>query len=242
VTDSAFDAALLQEVRLAESSWERAHIERSAPVRPLRTVPLGTLAEAGTLPVSAAGTLAVAEIVPPVGAPFFAVSLYARWEKPRVPSRWFVGCADAMAHRVLSDVSALIGTLDPRGHRILIAGDFNLIHGATDGNGLALPARDRSVFARLEALGFVFLGPQAPNGRQAVPVPDGLPADTGNGPTVRTNRQTAATATNQLDYVFASRGFHEQVRVWALNAIDAWGPSDHCRIAIDVACGDHPRR
>jgi len=228
VTDSAFDAALLQEVRLAESSWERAHVERGAPVRPLRTVPLGTLAEAA--------------IVPPVGAPFFAVSLSARWERPRVPSRWFVGCADAMAHRALSDVSGRIGTLDPSRHRILIAGEVNRIQGATDGNGLALPARDRSVFARLEALGFVFLGPQAPNGRQAVPVPDGLPADTGNVPTFRTAHQTVATATNQLDYVFASRGFHDPVRVRALNAVDAWGPSDYCRIAIDVACGDHPLR
>jgi len=63
-----------------------------------------------------------------------------------------------------------------------------------------------------------------------VPVPDGLPTTTGNAPTFRTTRQTAATATNQLDYVFASRGFHESIWVRALNAVDERGPSDHCRI------------
>jgi len=63
------------------------------------------------------------------------------------------------------------------------------------------------------------------------------PSGTGNGPTVRTARQTVATATHPRDDVFASRGFHDPVRVRALNAVDAWGPSDHCRIAIDVACG-----
>ena len=39
---------------------------------------------------------------------------------------------------------------------------------------------------------------------------------------------------NQLDYVFASRGFHERVRVRALNAPRDWGPSDHCRLVIEV--------
>ena len=139
-----------------------------------------------------------------------------------------------MAQRAISDLSTFIGHVDPATHRILVAGDVNLIHGATDSNRLALPARDRSVFGRLEALGFEFLGPQYPDGRRADPTPAGLAVDTGNVPTYHTTRQRPETAANQLDYVFASRGFHESVRVRALNEPEAWGPSDDCRIAIEV--------
>ena len=38
------------------------------------------------------------------------------------------------------------------------------------------------------------------------------------------------TAQSQLDYVFASRGFHEGVKVRALNSVDEWGQ------ATTVAC------
>ena len=34
-----------------------------------------------------------------------------------------------------------------------------------------------------------------------------------------------------------SRGFHERVTVRALNRADEWGPSDHCRLLIEVAAG-----
>lgn len=139
-----------------------------------------------------------------------------------------------MAHRATSDLSTFIGHKDPACHRILIAGDFNLIHGATESNPLALPARDRSVFERLEALGFEYLGPRYPAGRRAHPVPRGLPTDTSNVPTYHTNRQRPQTAANQLDYVFASRGFHERITARALHAPGEWGPSDHCRIEIDI--------
>ena len=186
--------------------------------------------------MSAPGTIAAARIVPETGKPFVVVSIYARWEKPhpRTRTSWGVGYADAMAHRAISDLSAFIGHIDPSTHRILVAGDFNLIHGATDSNRLALPARDRSVFARLDALGFEFLGPQYPHGRKANPTPPGLPIDSCNVPSYHTTRQTPETAANQLDYVFASRGFHKGVRARALNDPDEWGPSDHCRIGIEV--------
>ena len=90
------------------------------------------------------------------------------------------------------------------------------------------------MFARFEALGFEFRGPRFPHGRQADLTPAGLPDDTGNVPTYHTTRQSLETAANQLDYVFASRGFHESVRVCALNDPEEWGPSDHCRIGIEV--------
>ena len=47
--------------------------------------------------------------------------------------------------------------------------------------------------------------------------------------------ESPATASIQLDYVFASRGFHERVDVRAMNAAAEWGASDHCRLLIEIA-------
>ena len=80
-----------------------------------------------------------------------------------------------------------------------------------------------------------FLGPRYPAGRRAWPTPQGLPHDTENVPTYHTSRQSPSTAQNQLDYVFASRGFHKSVTVRALNSVEEWGASDHCRLLIEVA-------
>jgi hypothetical protein len=51
---------------------------------------------------------------------------------------------------------------------------------------------------------------------------------------VEGRHQDAATATRQLDVVFASRSLAHTVSVCALNRVDEWGESDHCRILIDV--------
>ena len=132
-------------------------------------------------------------------------------------------------------MSAFIGDIDPATHRILAAGDLNTFYGATDDNRLVLAARDRTVFDRMEALGLELLGPRAPEGgRRADPTPQGLPADTQNVPTFCVAGRNPEDAANQLDYVFASRGFHEQIKVRALNSPDQWGPSDHCRILIEI--------
>ena len=141
------------------------------------------------------------------------------------------GYADAMAHRAISDLSAFIGHKDSAKHRILVAGDFNLIHGAPEQNPLALPERDNSVFARLQSLGVKYMGQQHPNGRKASPPPRGLPADTKNVPT----QQHPGKAANRLDYAFASRGFHRNMRSYALNEPEEWGPSDHCQIVIKAS-------
>ena len=184
--------------------------------------------------VSGIGTIAGARVIPEDSPPFLVVSMYARWIKPHpsTKSSWS-GYQDGSAHRVISDLSAFIGSKDPTRHRILAAGDLNMIYGATDNNSLALPARDRTVTDRMDALGLEFMGPQYPDGLQAIPTPRGLPADTRNVPTFRTGR-APETAQHQLDYAFASRGFHESVRVRALNSVDEWGESDHCRLLIEV--------
>ncbi len=88
----------------------------------------------------------------------------------------------------------------------------------------------------MEALGLRFVGPEAPHGRQADPWPEELPKDSRNVPTYRSTSQTPATASRQLDFVFASETIAERVRVRARNEVADWGPSDHCRVVIDVEC------
>ena len=77
-------------------------------------------------------------------------------------------------------MSAFIGHENPLKHRILAAGDLNIIYGAT-GGALSLREREQAVWDRIAALGLEFLGPQLPNGRPAAtPQPD-VPADMGDG-------------------------------------------------------------
>ncbi|MDE0621639.1 MAG: hypothetical protein OXH83_08225, partial [Bryobacterales bacterium] len=135
----------------------------------------------------------------------------------------------------ISDLSTFIGHSDPAKHKILAAGDLNMFYGSV-GWRLSLPDRDRTVWDRMQALGLEFLGPQAPDGRQAGSEPDDVPPDTKNLPTYYRPGTGPETALNQLDYAFASRGFHERVSVRAMNEIEEWGASDHCRLLIKVEC------
>ena len=168
--------------------------------------------------VSGIGTIAAARVTPR-GQPeeaFVAVSMYARWLQAHPSTGKAPGIhADGSAHRILSDLQTFIDYEDPTRHRILAAGDLNMIYGATGGR-LSEPVRERTVFGRFKALGLEFLGPQVPNGRPAEAQPE-VPADTLNVPTYRTPQQSPAEADRQLDYAFASRGFHEGITVMALN-------------------------
>ena len=186
----------------------------------------------GELAVSRLGTLAAATVTAPGSEPLVVVSMYAPWESPHAAtsSGWII--SDASAHRVVSDLSALIGS--ERNHRILAAGDLNILHGHGDYGSAYWAARYETVFTRMAALGLPFVGPQAPHGRQAAPWPDELPPDSRNVPTFHSSYQTPATATRQLDYVFASESMAGAVRVRALNEVEQWGPSDHCRLVIDM--------
>lgn len=86
----------------------------------------------------------------------------------------------------------------------------------------------------MKAIGLPFVGPQAPHGRQADPWPEELPRESRAVPTFHSNRQSPATASRQLDYVFASEGFNTGLTVRAMNEAGQWGPSDHCWIGIDL--------
>ena len=173
--------------------------------------------------------------------------MYARWmpTHPSVDSPWRTGTADGSAHRILSDISAFMGheKPDPAKHRILAAGDLNLVYcpdrSLEDRESKYAPYwfnREQTVWRRFDALGLEFLGPQLPNGR---PSSSPNPPETQNIPTYQTRgEKSPADSWRQLDYAFASRGFHEQVSVRALNGLDEWGPSDHCRLLIKVGNGE----
>ncbi|MDE0376810.1 MAG: hypothetical protein OXK16_12740 [bacterium] len=182
--------------------------------------------------VSGIGTIAAARIVPRDAEPFIAVSMYARWMSPHPSTKtsWKVGYPDGSAHRIISDLSAFIGGTDPSTHRILAAGDLNMAFSGKDDDPFVL--RERTVTDRMDVLGLEMLYAE---GRKADPTPDDLPADTRNVPTYHTTSQTPATATSQLDWVFASQGFHNGITVRALNEVEEWGPSDHCRLLIEFA-------
>ncbi len=181
---------------------------------------------------------------------FFVFSIYARWldTHPLAENsastrggRPFGIYSDGSAHRAISDLCTFIAHTNPTAHRLLVAGDWNTIHGATDGNRLEKPARAGTIFDRMQALGLEFVGPQWPDAdRPADPLPQGLPSDSKNVPTFlsaqqrRRLRDRDILSGNQLDYVFASRGFHDKVRVHAMNDNSGFGPSDHCRIRIEV--------
>lgn len=191
-----------------------------------------TDAEPGELAVSRPGTLAVALVTPSAGMPFVVASMYAPWEKPHstTGSSWIY--ADGSVHRLISDLSALVG--QQTGHQILAAGDLNVLYGYGEHGSSYWTSRYGTIFARMEAIGLSFVGPQAPAGRLAEPWPEELPAESMNVPTYHTSHQTPATASRQLDFVFASPGLAESLRVYALNEVEGWGPSDHCRVNIEI--------
>ena len=257
------DIALLQEAKSPPEGltsrvcyendihWDRSYFDRwplvvklsnRVEVEWFRQVPPWSEIGEREIGASGIGTMAAARVVPcdrPEEA-FIAVSMYARWSTahPSVGKTPMIH-ADLSAHRILSDLSTFINYADPSRHRILAAGDLNLVYTTTRRDRYF--GRERTVWDRFEALGLKFLGPQAPNGRQPESPQPGASADTKNVPTYYTARQRcAANAVRQLDYAFASRGFHEQMTARALNGVEEWGPSDHCRLSIEISAPKPP--
>ena len=187
----------------------------------------------GEFAVSTPGTLSAARIRLGSGDPIVVVSICAEWESSHssTQSRWIY--ADASAHRLISDLAIFVGR--QKGHRVLAAGDLNILRGYGEGGSKYWRARYDTVFARFEAMGLPFVGPEYPNGRQAEPWPSELPRDSETVPTFHSNRQSPATAGRQLDFVFASEGLADQLQVRAVNESEHWGPSDHCRIMVELA-------
>lgn len=250
VVGGPYDAALLQEapnpwglaieldvVPRVGSRWgidqnrARTAIARISERVRITPYPTRALTEAGPreLGVSRPGTVTVAamEIVA-TGETLLLASVYGQWEGPATGGAGIF--ADASMHRLLSDLSPLLSWPESP---VILAGDFNcVLGGSEDSYGGNWNARHEGVFRRLEDLGLRLAGPQHPNGNQAQPRPATLPENTKNVPTFRTNR---GNCVNQLDYCYVSKELADRVSVRALNSVEDWGPSDHCRVAIEVA-------
>ena len=212
------------------SNWLRTAVVAVSETTLLEPRPLMSLEEraSGALLFSRRGTLAAANVVVD-GERITLVSMYAVWEGGR-PGPIY---ADASAHRLLSDLSGIV--TDARSHRIIAAGDLNILHRYGEYGNSYWAARYATVFDRAEAMGLRFVGPQEPHGRQANPWPTELPEGSRNVPMYHTRQQGPMGATRQLDFVFASQALADRLTVRALNTDpDVWGPSDHCRVAIDL--------
>lgn len=256
--DSDVDLGLLQEakppplalarrVEVDPAPWTTAGSSSGRPWRAtvarfsdrvrIRPWQLASIADArpGDLAASRPGTLAVADaMLASTGEVVTLASMYGAWESPMgsVGSSWIY--ADASVHRLISDLSALVGR--QRGHKIIVAGDLNVLRGYGEGKSPYWKARYDTVFDRMEALGLPFVGPRAPEGgRTPEPWPSELPQDSKTVPTFRTSVARPETGTRQLDFVFASDSLKHRLRVRALNAPEEWGPSDHCRILIELS-------
>ena len=179
------------------------------------------------------GTLTAALVTPPSGRSLIVVSMYAQWVRTHSRAATNFLFSDSSAHQVVSDLSPLVAKEE--GHRVLAAGDMNILRGYGEHGSDYWGARYKTVFDRMEVMGLPCIGPEYPNGRQANPWPDELPRDSKNVPTFHSNRQSPETAKRQLDYVFASTELARSLKVRALNAPEEWGPSDHCRIEIELA-------
>ena len=118
---------------------------------------------------------------------------------------------DTSIHRIISDISLLIGRKNS--FRMIAAVDTTVMEG--DGTNDYWRNRKKAVFERMSSIGLPNIGPR--------------------GPTYYHTTQTPATASRQLDYVFASRSLEGSIRTQALNKPEDWGPSDHCRILIEVS-------
>jgi exonuclease III len=138
----------------------------------------------GALLASRAGTLCLADVIRDGQIVVTVASMYAAWESAHSGNAIY---ADASAHRLLSDLSRLISTR--KSHRIVAAGDLNILRGYGENGNEYWRRRYATVFDRAEAMGLRCVGPQTPNGRQAQPWPAELPRDSACPRTTRTARR-----------------------------------------------------
>jgi len=247
--DSEYDIALIQEAtpppqglieefRINPGEWRTAGITkrrwRTAIVRlsdkiDIDWISCKPLDEAGDedLAVSRLGTIAAAKVTQEGQRPVILFSCYAPWEYHYKSKEIF---GDGSAHRIVSDISSFLR----RDHLILAAGDFNILNRYGELGSEYWGKRYASVFDRIEAIGLQFVGPQFPAGRQAEPWPKELPLESKDVPTYYPTQRDPRGATRQIDFVFCSPQLTSNVSVRALNGINEWGLSDHCRIDISL--------
>ena len=131
--------------------------------------------------------------------------------------------ATGSVHRLISDLARLVG----RRSRVIAAGDWSIFRGWSDHPTEIWNEREalhfQTAFDRMRALGLRHLMPVGRRGYRDDVV------------TFKPIGKSPAEAWGQLDYVFATENIADRVSARALNSPDDWGPSDHCRIVIDLA-------
>lgn len=215
--------------------WRAAlvNLSKSYHIQWLEPKPLEE-ASSNDFAVTRLGTIAAGIVKPPSEDPIILLSLYGIWESQHPVCNGSRIYADASVHHLISDISTFIRREGD--HRIIAAGDLNILYGYGEKGSSYWASRYATVFDRMEALGLHLAGPQAPQGgRQAEPWPKELPKSSKNVPTYHTTRQSPETATRQLDFVFASKSLIDDVSVEAINDPSEWGPSDHCRVEIEIS-------
>ena len=148
-----------------------ARMSDRATIEWLKPTPIAEV-QAGDFVVSQPGCISAAIVTEPGMEPITVVSICAAYDKPhRSTGRMSWDITDASVHRVISDLSLLVGK--QRGHRIIAAGDLTVLYGY--GENDYWKRRYDTVFDRMEASGLPLIGPQCPGGRQAEPWPTELP-------------------------------------------------------------------
>ena len=132
------------------------------------------------MPVSGIGLCAAAIVIPlDGGQPLTLFSMYAAWQwsHPNVESR--SSYPDALAHRIISDLTVFLPTYAADGpdHRIIATGDLNVCFGDVS----TFTDRAQTIVDRMSAVGLEYVGPKYPNGRKAGPVPENLNEGTLSG-------------------------------------------------------------
>ena len=242
----SFDVALLQEARRPPddvldkievempTDWNTggtlrrlwravvARVSDRVTKRPITGLPIGDCPSRG-FAISRSGTLAVAEInLRGSSESILVASMYGAWEKLHPSTGSSQEYADASVHRIISDLSVLIG--QRRGHRMIVAGDLNILRGYGENGDAYWGARYATVFDRMEAIGLPCIGPSLPDGGFPPKVrPPELPKDSTTVPTYRARMSDPTSATRQLDFVFASHDLVPRIRTRALNAAGNWG-------------------
>ena len=178
--DSGMDMALLREAGAPpEDVAERVEVDpapfrddegraisRTAVVRLSDRVRVNWLkptpideADPGDFVVSQPGCISAAIVAAPDINPITAVSICAAYEKPhRSTGRMSWDITDASLHRVISDLSLLVGRQN--GHHAIAGGDLTVLYGY--GENDYWKRRYDSVFDRMAAIGLPLVGPRYP--------------------------------------------------------------------------------
>ena len=215
----------------SDRPWRTAIVNVSAQYQVVE-IPTASIGEASVddVEVSRYGSLTLASVRKDGQEVLRVGSAYAAWERP--PGERNPLFADASAHRLMSDLAQLLHS--PKPLPTLISGDWNLLHGYSEGNAPYWERRYQEFFDRARTIGLEFAGPQHPNGVQADPWPAELPRESRNVPTYARVKGDLTTASRQLDFVFCTPDLLNRTKVRALNSAEEWGPSDHARVLIEI--------